>query len=100
MDFTQKDVHALAELARLQLSSEEEQRFQKNLADILTFVGRLSQIDTSSVAEADEQRSSEGYRTDESRVVEGGTRDAIIEAFPTKVGTLLSVPAVFDKPKG
>ncbi len=44
------DVTYVAELARLRLSPEEVATFQKQLSDVLGYVGQLNEVDVSSVS--------------------------------------------------
>jgi aspartyl-tRNA(Asn)/glutamyl-tRNA(Gln) amidotransferase subunit C len=46
---TDKDVSYVADLANLELTPEERQRMLKDLASILSYIERLSELDTSSV---------------------------------------------------
>ena len=43
------DIKHIAKLARIQISEEEENKFQKDLGSILEFIEKLNQADTSSV---------------------------------------------------
>jgi aspartyl-tRNA(Asn)/glutamyl-tRNA(Gln) amidotransferase subunit C len=45
------DVRYVADLARLKLSPEEIDQYQRQLADILGYVAQLQQVDVSSVEE-------------------------------------------------
>jgi aspartyl-tRNA(Asn)/glutamyl-tRNA(Gln) amidotransferase subunit C len=47
MSLTLSEVDHIAELARLKLTDEEEQRFRQQLSDILEYAARLQAIDTS-----------------------------------------------------
>ena len=47
MALTVQDVHHIAQLARLELTDEEEQRFAAQLSDVLANADRLSKVDTS-----------------------------------------------------
>ncbi|MFT7183903.1 MAG: aspartyl-tRNA(Asn)/glutamyl-tRNA(Gln) amidotransferase subunit C [Oceanicoccus sp.] len=51
MKLTKDDVKKIAHLARLGLTDEEVDRFTGQLADILTFVEQLKEVDTSGVPE-------------------------------------------------
>lgn len=43
------DIEYVARLARLQLSKEERKRFAKQLGDILQYVEKLNQLDTTDI---------------------------------------------------
>ena len=49
MALTVQDVHHIAQLARLELTDEEEQRFAAQLSDVLANADRLSKVDTSEI---------------------------------------------------
>ena len=48
----QIDVGYVADLARIQLSKEETDKFQKQLGDILEYVGQINEVDISAVPDA------------------------------------------------
>jgi len=50
MSLTLDEVKHIADLARLQLTDEEMQRYQQQLSDILDYAARLQQLDTSQIA--------------------------------------------------
>lgn len=49
MDDTQKNtiVPHLADLARLELSQEEQKRYERDITEIIDFVGKIAEIDAS-----------------------------------------------------
>lgn len=49
MSITNKDVEHVAKLARLELSSEEEQQFTEQLNAILSYADKLNELDTEHV---------------------------------------------------
>jgi aspartyl-tRNA(Asn)/glutamyl-tRNA(Gln) amidotransferase subunit C len=50
MSLTLEEVKHIAELARLELTNEEIQRYQQQLSDVLDYAVRLQQVDTSQIA--------------------------------------------------
>lgn len=46
---TRQDVEHVAELARLDLTSEEQEKFISQLNDILTYIHKLNELDTADV---------------------------------------------------
>ena len=50
MPITRSDVEKIAELARLELTSEETESFTKQLGSILKYVEKLDEVDTTGVA--------------------------------------------------
>jgi aspartyl-tRNA(Asn)/glutamyl-tRNA(Gln) amidotransferase subunit C len=49
MKVTEKDVAYVADLANLELTTQERQRMLKDLNSILDYIDRLNELDTSSV---------------------------------------------------
>jgi len=47
MSLTLSEVEHIAELARLELTDEEKERFRRQLSEILDYAARLQSIDTS-----------------------------------------------------
>ena len=50
MAITTADVEKIAELARLELTREETESFTNQLSSIITYIDKLNELDTSSVA--------------------------------------------------
>ncbi len=50
MALTKKDVEHVARLARLALSEEEKERYTQQLGQILTYIEKMSALDTKNVA--------------------------------------------------
>lgn len=50
MILTRKEVDHIANLARLELTEEEKQKYQEQLSAILDYAARLQQLDTSGIA--------------------------------------------------
>lgn len=49
MKLSKKEVEHVALLARLELTEEEKERFAEQLSDILTYVEKLQELDTTDV---------------------------------------------------
>ena len=49
MKLTREEVQRVAMLARLRLTPEEEERLTEQLSNILLYVGKLNQLDTSGI---------------------------------------------------
>lgn len=49
MEIKKQDVEHVAKLARLTLSVEEKELFTRQLSDILTYIGKLNELDTKNV---------------------------------------------------
>ena len=49
MSISKETVHKLAHLARLELTEEQEERYQKDLGEILDWVEKLEEVNTDNV---------------------------------------------------
>ncbi len=49
MSLTREEVEHIAELARLELSAEEKDRYRQQLSAILEYAARLQELDTSQI---------------------------------------------------
>jgi len=50
MSISKKDVTHISKLARIELSAEEEEKFEKELSAVLGFVDKLNEVNTENVA--------------------------------------------------
>ena len=99
MELSLEEIQHLAELSRIELSPEEAEQFRPQLEGILGYINRLSEVDTANIVIdgiADEQRP---LGQDVPQPSSPQTRDALVAALPDRLGDLLRVPGVFDKPK-
>jgi len=67
MPITESDIEKIAQLAHLEIASEELKIFAPQMAEILTYVEQLGQLDTSSVQPSLGGLTPEGERTDSLR---------------------------------
>lgn len=70
MPITQSDVEKVAQLAHLELAEEEIKIFGSQLAEILTYIEQLNELDTSNVEPALGGLTPEGEKTESSRADE------------------------------
>ena len=89
------DINRLATLAKLQLTDEEKAMLERQLPDILEYISKLQEVDTSGV-------DAKAYLTDAVNVLREDVitstreeRDAVVAAFPKQVGGAMEVPGVF-----
>mgnify|MGYP001582141907 FL=1 len=89
------DITRLATLAKLQLTDEEKEMLARQLPNILEYVSKLQEVDTTGV-------DPKAYLTDAVNVLRDDVvtstraeRDAVVAAFPKAVGDALEVPGVF-----
>jgi len=97
MPITQSDIEKVAQLAHLELADEELKTFGQQIAEIVTYVEQLNEIDTSNVEPAIGGLTPAGERTDTSRAdeIEGslGQKVALAEA-PDPASGYFRVPKV------
>jgi len=67
MPINQSDIEKVAQLAHLELAEEELKTFGAQIADIVSYVEQLNEIDTSNVEPALGGLTPEGEETDTSR---------------------------------
>ncbi len=84
MPIEEKDIAKVAQLAHLELDDEELKVFGSQMAEIITYVEQLNQLDTANVLPALGGLTPEGERTDSSRddeiVPSLGQKTALAEA--------------------
>ena len=97
MPITQSDIEKVAQLAHLELADEELKTFGQQIAEIVTYVEQLNEIDTSNVEPAIGGLTPAGEKTDTSRAdeIEGsvGQKVALAEA-PDPASGYFRVPKV------
>lgn len=99
MPLSREDIKQLADLARLALTDEEIAAAEKELDSILGYVDRLRKVRTDNVEPQSMPAKERGWRKDEEMACDELTRELIVSNFPSRKGVLLSVPAVFERPK-
>jgi aspartyl-tRNA(Asn)/glutamyl-tRNA(Gln) amidotransferase subunit C len=67
MPITQADIEKVAQLAHLELAEEELKTFGPQMAEIVSYVEQLNEIDTTNVEPAIGGLTPEGEKTDSSR---------------------------------
>ncbi|MDZ7761948.1 MAG: Asp-tRNA(Asn)/Glu-tRNA(Gln) amidotransferase subunit GatC [Desulfovermiculus sp.] len=89
-----RDLAAIAELARLECDEETLQTFARQLDDILKYMDKLNQLDTSQVQPLySPVRQATAFRQDE--VTQEYTRDELLANAPEADGSYFLVPKVF-----
>lgn len=95
---TTVEIEHLANLAKLELSEQEKERYAKELSGILEFVGQLQELDTTGVEPtAHVTGLMGGERSDVVKECNPKTRARLLHAVPRKAGDLVEVPAVFGE---
>ena len=67
MPISESDIEKIAQLAHLEITDDERRMFAPQIAEIVTYVEQLNEIDTSTVEPALGGLTPEGERTDSSR---------------------------------
>lgn len=97
MPINQSDIEKVAQLAHLELAEEELKTFGPQMAEIVSYVEQLNEIDTSNVEPALGGLTPEGEKTDTSRADEIvgslGQKTALAEA-PDPASGHFRVPKV------
>jgi aspartyl-tRNA(Asn)/glutamyl-tRNA(Gln) amidotransferase subunit C len=97
MPITESDVEKVAQLAHMEITPDELKLFAPQMADIVSYVEQLNEVDTSNVEPALGGLTPEGERTDSSRedVVTPslGQKTALAEA-PDAAASHFRVPKV------
>jgi aspartyl-tRNA(Asn)/glutamyl-tRNA(Gln) amidotransferase subunit C len=95
MTLTLEEVRAIAHLARLELTPEEEERFASQLSDVLDYAARLNEVDTSKIPPtASVLGLSAPLRQDEIRPCP--PRDQILSNAPDPQEGMFRVPRVLE----
>ncbi len=95
MKLSKKDIEHVAELARLDLSDEEKERYGNQLSDILTYVNQLSEVDTDGVEPSAQVTGLQNqYREDEISVWDDEERKNAIKQAPETEDNQIKVKRV------
>lgn len=96
MALSREEINKLAQLSRIGLQSEEEERFGAQLSSVLAYVDILKSVDTTGVEYEYHVPGLSGVtRADEALPINDTEHEEIINAFPEKKGDLLSVKKIF-----
>lgn len=94
MSVSLEDIDRCAHLARIEVKEEEKPTFAKQLSNVVSYVDRLHDVDTSAVK--DGAVFGDMLPPDQDLVRQNGDeREQIIQDFPDRLGDLLRVPSVF-----
>jgi aspartyl-tRNA(Asn)/glutamyl-tRNA(Gln) amidotransferase subunit C len=72
MPISESDIEKIAQLAHLEITDDERRMFAPQMAEIVTYVEQLNEIDTAAVEPALGGLTPEGERTESSRADEVG----------------------------
>jgi aspartyl-tRNA(Asn)/glutamyl-tRNA(Gln) amidotransferase subunit C len=106
MKVSSTDVSYVADLANLDLTSEERERMVKDLNSILNFIGQLNELDTTDVAPMAQvmagtstQGPAFGYarRPDDPNAQPSLPHEAALQNSPVKDANFFKVPKVIER---
>lgn len=95
MSLTIEDVRKIAQLARVELTPEEEKRHALTISTVLEFVKTLNELDTADVEPTAQVTGLEDV-TREDVARECNNKKGLLDQMPLVSGELLKVPAVFS----
>ena len=93
-----KDVQHIARLARIELTPEEGQKFEKELSTILEFVEKLNEVNTENADPMTGGTTLENVMRPDEQIDKNidGKSAALLEAVPNKKKQWVRVGAVFE----
>lgn len=95
MKITREEVENVARLARLELAEEEVNKMTRQLDNILNYVAKLDELDTSGIAVTTHtQNVSNAFRDDEVR--ESLPREKALANAPKQNGEAFVVPKIIN----
>lgn len=95
----QKDVGNIARLARIELTSAEKEKFERELASILAFVAKLNELNTNNIEPLAGGAEELSAMRDDSLSENGGLESGIVltDQVPKKRDGYVEVKAVFER---
>jgi len=95
MSLSKKEVKHIAQLARLELSAEEEEKYRGQLSAILEHVAQLQELDTSGILPTASVLA-EGSRLREDEAICGLQTEEVLQNAPEKQDKQFRVPPVLE----
>lgn len=96
MTITKKQIEHIAHLARLKLSKKEKERFSKELTQILNFVKKLKEVETSKVEPFVSSKMISNFRKDLAVEKNNDLVKKLLENVPDKEGNFIKTKKIFD----
>jgi aspartyl-tRNA(Asn)/glutamyl-tRNA(Gln) amidotransferase subunit C len=95
MKITRDEVEHVAKLARLAITEEEKERYTHQLSNILTYIEKLKELDTSKVEPTSHVLPMKNiFREDEVRL--SLPREEILKNAPDRTEEFFSVPKIIE----
>ena len=95
MKISKREVEHVAKLARLELSGQEKEKLTDQLSNILTYVEKLNELDTSGVEPTSHVLDINNVMRDDV-VVEGLTQELALANAPEKAAGHYKVPNIIE----
>jgi aspartyl-tRNA(Asn)/glutamyl-tRNA(Gln) amidotransferase subunit C len=92
---TLEQVRHVARLARLELTPHEEQSLQANMSEILAYVDKLNELDTSAI-EPTTQVGEAGTPMRDDEVTNHPEPEALLRNAPARVDNFFKVPRILE----
>jgi aspartyl-tRNA(Asn)/glutamyl-tRNA(Gln) amidotransferase subunit C len=99
MPISESDIEKIAQLAHLDITDDERRMFAPQMAEIVTYVEQLNEIDTAAVEPALGGLTPEGERTESSRADEVGAslgQKVALDQAPDPAAGHFRVPKVLS----
>jgi len=95
---SKKEIQHLADLARLKLTEKEIKKYQKQLSDILDYVGQLKKINTKDVLPCTGGTNLKNiFRNDEASLADKEMIKRLLKTAPKVENNLIKVKGIFNK---
>ncbi len=95
MEITKKDIEHIANLSSLNLSEDEIDGYAKDMQEIISFVDKINELDTSDIAESAFALDSYNvFRKDE--VKESFDRELLLQNAPSSNGVQYQLPPIIE----
>jgi aspartyl-tRNA(Asn)/glutamyl-tRNA(Gln) amidotransferase subunit C len=95
MVMTKKDIIKLAQLARIELTDAEKEKFSEQISSILEYIKQIEEVDTSKVKSIDHHGNLANVSRPDSVKPYPAAKE-IIKQWPEKYGNLNKVKRVFE----
>ena len=96
MNISKQDVEHVAKLARLSLSEDEKQLFTRQLSDILTYIGKLNELDTENVEPTSHVLDLHTVLREDA-VRESLNPEEVLSNAPDREGSFFKVPKIIEE---
>lgn len=97
MSLTREEVRHVAQLARITLTSQEEDLFTQQLSSIVEYINQLKEVDVKNNEYGYQVEGLENVKQEDEILVQNEeTRKRLLDAMPDRAGDLLKVKGVFD----